>query len=98
MVFGEWHLRTALVEYGAHYNGRRPHRAHRLLPPCPDHPAPGLHQQRIRRRPILGGLINEYERAAQNSRSTTTAEFWNPTDIADNNKYGLSLQLCARRD
>jgi hypothetical protein len=38
--------------------------AQRLLPPRPDHPAPDLHQQRIRRRPILGGLINEYERAA----------------------------------
>ncbi|WP_445183311.1 hypothetical protein ACTXG6_32965 [Pseudonocardia sp. Cha107L01] len=57
-------LRTALAEYGAHYNGRRPHRAQRLLPPRPDHPAPDLDQQRIRRRPILGGLINEYERAA----------------------------------
>jgi putative transposase len=45
-------------------NGRRPHRAQRLLPPRPDHPAPGLDQQRIRLRPILGGLINEYERAA----------------------------------
>jgi hypothetical protein len=64
LIFGERHLRTVLAEYGAHYNGRRPHRARRLLPPRPDHPAPDLDQQRIRRRPILGGLINEYERAA----------------------------------
>jgi len=64
LIFGERHLRTVLAEYGAHYNGRRPHRAQRLLPPRPDHPTPDLDQQRIRRRPILGGLINEYERAA----------------------------------
>ena len=35
---------------------------------CPD-----LDQQRIRRRPVLGGLINESERAAQDSRSTHAA-------------------------
>jgi putative transposase len=35
-----------------------------LLPPSPDHPAPDLACKRIRRRPVLGGLINEYERAA----------------------------------
>ena len=64
LIFGERHLRTVLAEYGAHYNGRRPHRAQRLLPPRPDHPAADLDQQRIRRRPVLGGLINEYERAA----------------------------------
>ena len=64
LIFGERHLRTVLVEYGAHYNGRRPHRALALRPPRPDHPSPDLDRQRIRRRPILGGLINEYERAA----------------------------------
>jgi hypothetical protein len=32
--------------------------------PRPDHPASNLDLQRIRRRPVLGGLINEYERAA----------------------------------
>ena len=64
LIFGERHLRTVLARYSAHYNGRRPHRALRLHPPRPDHPAPDLDQQRIRRRPVLGGLINEYERAA----------------------------------
>jgi putative transposase len=39
LIFGERHLRTVLAQYGAHYNGRRPHRAQRLLPPRPDHPA-----------------------------------------------------------
>ena len=30
----------------------------------PDHPVADLSQERIQRRPVLGGLINEYERAA----------------------------------
>ena len=64
LIFEERHLRTVLARYGAHYNGRRPHRALRLVPPRPDHPAPDLNHRRIRRRPVLGGLINEYERAA----------------------------------
>jgi hypothetical protein len=64
LIFGERHLRCVLARYGAHYNGRRPHRSLWLHPPRRDHPFPNLHQQPIRRRPILGGLINEYERAA----------------------------------
>ena len=42
LIFGERHLRTVLARYGAHYNGRRPHRALQLRPPRPDHPAPDL--------------------------------------------------------
>jgi transposase InsO family protein len=64
LIFGQRHLRTILDEYAAHYNGRRPHRSRQLRPPRPDHPVADLSQQRIRRRPVLGGLINEYERAA----------------------------------
>jgi putative transposase len=62
LIFGEWHLRSVLTRYGAHYNRRRPHRALRLVPPRPDHPVPNLDRPRIRRQPVLGGLINEYER------------------------------------
>ena len=64
LIFGERHLRTVLARYSLRYNGRRPHRALRLQPPHPGHPAPGLDGQRIRRRPMLGGLICEYEPAA----------------------------------
>jgi hypothetical protein len=64
LIFGERHLRTVLASYVRHYNGRRPHRARELRPPRPDHPAANLYHERIKRRPVLGGLINEYERAA----------------------------------
>ena len=64
LIFGERHLRTALAQYAAHYNGRRPHRSLLLHPPRPDHPVADLSKKRIQRRPLLGGLINEYERAA----------------------------------
>jgi putative transposase len=64
LIFGERHLRTILSQYEAHYNGRRPHRSRQLRPPQPDHPPADLSKERIKRRPVLGGLINEYERAA----------------------------------
>jgi hypothetical protein len=35
-----------------------------VRPPRPDHPLADLSKERIQRRAVLGGLINEYERAA----------------------------------
>jgi len=64
LIFGQRHLQTILAEYEAHYNGRRPHRSRHLRPPRPDHPVADLSRKRVQRRPVLGGLINEYERAA----------------------------------
>ena len=64
LIFGEQHLRRVLAEYTAHYNRRRPHRSLKLRPPRPDAPVREPIGGRIRRRPILGGLINEYEAAA----------------------------------
>ena len=64
LIFGERHLRAILAQYETHYNGRRPHRSRQLRPPRPDHPVADLSKARIQRRPALGGLINEYERAA----------------------------------
>ena len=64
LIFGERHLRPVLAQYEAHYNGRRPHRSRQLHPPRPDHPIAELSRERIKRRPVLGGLINEWERAA----------------------------------
>ena len=64
LIFGERHLRSVLARYAVHYNRQRPHRSLKLRPPRPDAPVPEPIRGRIRRRPILGGLINEYEAAA----------------------------------
>ncbi|WP_329055028.1 integrase core domain-containing protein [Amycolatopsis sp. NBC_01488] len=64
LILNERHLQAVLAEYVRHYNGRRPHRSHELRPPRPTHPAADLSSQRVRRQRLLGGLINEYERAA----------------------------------
>ena len=64
LIFGERHLRVVLGQYVRHYNGRRPHRARNLRPPQPTHPVADLSKERIKRRPVLYGLINEYERVA----------------------------------
>ena len=64
LIFGERHLRRVLAVYAAHYNAQRPHRALQLRPPRPGSPVPQPVHGRIRRRPVLGGLLNEYEPAA----------------------------------
>ncbi|PZS38027.1 MAG: transposase [Pseudonocardiales bacterium] len=64
LIFGERHLRSVLAQYEAHYNGRRPYRSRQLRPPRPDHAVADLSRERIKRRAVLGGLINEYERVA----------------------------------
>jgi len=68
LIAGPQHLRAALDEYAAHYNRHRPHRARNLRPPDSDDIAMAaitdLAAARIRRRRVLGGLINEYQRAA----------------------------------
>jgi putative transposase len=64
LIFSERHLHIVMARYPRHYNGRRPHRALQLQPPRPDHPVADLSREQIKRRPVLGGLLNEYERAA----------------------------------
>jgi transposase InsO family protein len=64
LIFGERHLRPVLTEYARHYNGRWPHRSRHLRPPRPNHLTADLSQQWIKRRAVLGGLINEYGRAS----------------------------------
>jgi putative transposase len=64
LIFGERQLRRVLAAYADHYNTAQPHRALRLRPPRPTSPIPEPVHGRIRRRPILGGLLNEYEGAA----------------------------------
>ena len=64
LIFGDRHLRSVLARYAVHDNRKRPHRALELRPPCPESPVSERIRGRIQRRPILGGLINEYEAAA----------------------------------
>jgi putative transposase len=59
LIFGERHLRRVLAVYVARYNTARPHRALRLQPPRPRLLVPEPIDGGIRRRPILGGLVNE---------------------------------------
>ena len=59
LIFGERHLRSVLAQYSRHYN-----QALHLRSPRPQAPVPQPIYGSIRRRPVLGGLINEYEPAA----------------------------------
>jgi hypothetical protein len=68
LILNQAHLRAVLAEYQEHYNTARPHQGLHQRIPDPD-PAPGiipadLSTRQIRRKPVLSGLINEYERAA----------------------------------
>ena len=67
LILGEAHLRTVLAEYQAHYNMAWPHQG--IAQRIPDGgrfavAALDLDRERIHRKPVLGGLINEYSRAA----------------------------------
>jgi transposase InsO family protein len=68
LITGSRHLDAILGRYAVHYNRHRPHRALNLRPPGSAGSAPAaitdLTTAKIRRRGVLGGLINEYERAA----------------------------------
>ena len=69
LIMGEAHLRAVLAEYQVHYNTGRPHQgiAQRVSDGSHDvgHLAVAdLDRERIVRKPVLGGLINEYARAA----------------------------------
>ena len=64
LVLGERHLRQVLAEYARHYNGHRPHQGLLQEPPL-RRPSEAVDiTARIERRQALGGLINEYHRAA----------------------------------
>jgi putative transposase len=69
LITGERHLRAVLTEYQAHYNTARPHQGIAQHAPDRNHDGGRLtvvdfDRERICRKPVLGGLINEYSRAA----------------------------------
>ena len=68
LIAGPRHLQMVLDQYAVHYNEHRPHRAQNPRPPVAAEITPAvvaeLATPEIQRRRVLGGLINEYERAA----------------------------------
>jgi putative transposase len=68
LIIGERHLRAVLDQYVRHYNTGRSHQGHdmnlRAPDDNPDIISPPAPPDRIRRSPVLGGLINQYEAAA----------------------------------
>ena len=65
LILGECHLRSVLAEYQVHYNTARPSPGTARRVPDGEHLiVADLDRERIIRKPVLGGLINEYARAA----------------------------------
>jgi putative transposase len=64
LIYDEQHLRSTLRKYVDHYNGHRPHQSRRQRPPDHDERTVIPMEGGIHRRKVLGGLINEYHRAA----------------------------------
>jgi putative transposase len=64
LIYGERHLRSVPGQYVRHYNWHRPHQSRQQRPPGqgsqPDAPL----NLPVRRREVLGGVINEYYQAA----------------------------------
>ena len=67
LIFGRPHLQRVLDDYVRHYNEHRPHRSLGQRPPAPPTRWSiwvGSNPAAVRRRAVLGGLINEYRSAA----------------------------------
>ena len=64
LIYGESHLRAVLRTFAGHYNGHRPHQSRQQRPPYHDEPVVVPLDAPVQRRKVLGGVINEYHRAA----------------------------------
>ena len=64
LIYGEQHLRSVLGDYAGHYNGHRPHQSRQQRPPDQDDQVGVSLDLPVQQRKVLGGVINEYYRAA----------------------------------
>jgi len=64
LIYGQARLQAVLRAYVAHYNGHRPHQSRQQRPPDQDGPVVVSLDAPVQRRKVLGGVINEYHRAA----------------------------------
>jgi hypothetical protein len=64
LIYDERHLRSVLGEYADHYNRHRPHQSLQQRPPDHSGKISAPLDLPVQRRRVLGGVINEYCRAA----------------------------------
>ena len=64
LIYNQAHLRAVLRTYAWHYNQHRPHQSLQQRPPDHDEHEVMSLDGPVRRWKVLGGMINEYHRAA----------------------------------
>lgn len=64
LTYGERHRRSVLSQYARHCNQHRPRQSRQQRPPGEDNQAGAPPDLPVQQRKVLGGVINEYHRAA----------------------------------